>query len=88
MDELQFEGVLGVWHIDTEEEFEEDYNDLITNPDMTYLGVYDKTQDIDDELVYQGFKLSEIAKMSMARYGRVLEILSFEDQYYAFIGNK
>lgn len=81
-------GVQGQWYIDTEEEFEETYNEMMDNPDMSYLGDFDLTQDIDEELEYQGFTLEEINAMSLARYGRVLEVLSFEDRYYAFIGNR
>lgn len=82
------QGVQGQWNIDTEEEFDEAYNELINNEDMSYLGGFDLTQDIDEELEYQGFTLEEINTMSLARYGRVLEVLSFEDRYYAFIGNR
>lgn len=79
-------GVVGIWHLDSEDEFEMEYDELNTNPDFTYLGQFDMTQCIDEELQYQGMSLDEITKMSLNCYGNVLEVLHYDNQYYAFIG--
>ena len=79
-------GVVGVASYDTEAEFLEDFKELETNPDFTFYGQYDLTQEIDAELEYQGLSLDKITKMSLNRYGDILEVLAFDDQYYAVIG--
>lgn len=80
-------GVVGKQWCDTEQEFEDALYELENDPDMTFLGQFDMTQDIDEELEYQGFSLDEITKMSLNRYGNVLEVLHAPNtDYYAFIG--
>ena len=81
-----YEGVTSTWTIDSEEEFNEIWSELHSNSDFTYLGQFDMTQDIDDELLYQGFSLQEIAQLTINHYGHVLEVIEYEDVYHAFIG--
>lgn len=70
--------------------FEEDLRELENNQDFTFFGHFDMTQDADEELEYQGFTLDEITKMSMNRYGNVIECLKAPDSetYWVFIGSR
>ena len=81
-------GILGISHYDDVSEFEEDLKELEENPDFSLLGHYDSTQDADEELQYQGFTLDEITKMSLNRYGNVIECLHAPDSqtYWVFVG--
>lgn len=81
-------GIVGISHYDDLTEFENDLKELRDNPDFTLLGHYDMVQDADEELVYQGFTLDKITKMSLNRYGNVIECLHAPDSetYWVFIG--
>lgn len=75
-----------VYRFDNEEEFTEEFNALEENPDFQQLGTYKDIEDIDDDLEYQGFLSSEVAKYHNARYGRVIEVLEFNGTYEVFCG--
>lgn len=81
-------GIQGVYHCDTVAEFEERKHELDNNRDFTQLGHFDMTQDADEELENQGFTLSQITKMSLARYGNVIEVLHAPDSqtYWVYVG--
>lgn len=81
-------GIVGINNYDSVEDFEQDLRDLEENEDFTLLGRYDMTQDADEELQYQGFTLDEITKMSLNRYGNVIECLLAPDSgdYWVFVG--
>lgn len=81
-------GIVGVSHYDDPSEFEEDLKELENNPDFSLLGHFDSTQNADEELQYQGFSLDEITKMSLNRYGNVVECLYAPDSqtYWVFVG--
>ena len=81
-------GIVGICHYDDVNEFEQDLKELEENPDFTFVGQYDMTQDADEEFQYQGFNLDEITKMSMNRYGRVIETLQDPESgtYWVFYG--
>ena len=81
-------GIVGIYHYDDVSDFEQDWKELNENPDFTFLGHFDMTQDADDELESLGFTLDEITKMSMNRYGRVIETLQAPDSgtYWVFVG--
>ena len=81
-------GIIGISNYDDVESFEEDLRELENNPDFTLLGHFDMTQDADEELEYQGLTLDQITKMSMNRYGNVIETLQAPDSgtYWVFIG--
>lgn len=80
-------GIIGVWMCDTEEEVDEKVNELEGNPDFSLFGVFDSTQEADEELQYQGLTLDQITKMSLNHYGNVIEcIASPEGLYFVFIG--
>ena len=80
------EGVTGRCYCDTEAEFNEAWTENHNNPDFSYIGDFDMLQDLDDELQGYGFSPEEIAQLSLNRYGHVLDVLEFEDKYYAFMG--
>lgn len=77
----------GVWHMDTEEEYENLIEELENNPDATDLGRYDMVQDIYEELEGQGFTEEQVATLSHNRYGTCLEIIEYTNEYRAFIVN-
>lgn len=81
-------GIVGITHYDSEKEFEQDLKELEENGDFTFLGHYDTTQEADDELQYQGLTLDQITKMSLNRYGNVIETLHAPDSqtYWVFVG--
>ena len=76
----------GVFYCDTEGEKFEMLDELEGNPDFTYLGYFDMVQDVYHELNEYGFSDEEVEKMSLSRYGRVVEIIEYLDHYDAFIG--
>lgn len=78
----------GIWHCDTEAEYEEQFTDLLTNPDFTFLGHYDSIQDIFEDLEYQGFTEEQIEQFTHNRYGTCLDILDYSSGYCAFIGTR
>ena len=75
-------------NFDSEQDFEESYKELETNPDFTLLGYYKLVQDLYEELNYQGFSDTQIDGMSKAQYGTCLEILHYHDEYVAFMGER
>ncbi|MFJ7982294.1 hypothetical protein ACIQ1D_18710 [Lysinibacillus xylanilyticus] len=81
-------GIIGISHFNSQTEFEQDLKDLDENPDFTLLGQFDMTQDADEELQSQGFTLDQITKMSLNRYGNVIETLHSpdSDNYWVFVG--
>lgn len=81
-------GIVGISHYDDVDEFETALKELEDNPDFTLLGHYNMTQDADEELEYQGFTLDQITKMSLNRYGNVIETLYAPDSqtYWVFVG--
>lgn len=79
-------GIVGIIHCDNEQDFENNLKDLENNQDFSFLGQYDMSQDADEELLYQGFTLDQITKMSLNRYGNVIETLKFDDSYWVFVG--
>lgn len=81
-------GIVGIRHFDNVDEFEGDLKELEENPDFSLLGQYALTQDADEELQEQGFTLEEITKMSLNRYGNVIEVLHAPDSqmYWVFVG--
>lgn len=78
----------GVHHCDTEQEFFETCDELESNPDFTYVGTFDSIQDVYHELNYQGFSDEDIAKLSVARYDRCLEIVQYANTYEAYLGTR
>ena len=80
------EGASSSWYCDTEAEFEEAWTENHNNPDFSYIGDYDLLQDLDAELEGYGFSPEEIAQLSRNRYGHVLDVLEYDNRYYAFIG--
>ena len=83
-------GIIGISSYDDVSEFEQDLKELESNPDFTLIGHYDMTQDADEELEYQGFTLDQITKMSLNRYGNVIETLAAPDSgtYWVFVGSR
>lgn len=83
-------GIVGIHHFDEVEEFERDLKELENNKDFSLLGHFDLTQDADEELKYQGFTLDDITKMSLNRYGSVIECLYAPDSqtYWVFVGTR
>lgn len=81
-------GIVGITHYDDVSEFEGDLKELEENADFTLFGQFDMTQDADEELQSQGFTLDDITKMSLNRYGRVIETLQAPDSgmYWVFVG--
>jgi len=81
-------GIVGVNRYDDISEFDQDLNELENNKDFTLLGHFDMTQDADEELQRQGFALDQITKMSLNRYGNVIETLHAPDSetYWVFVG--
>ena len=81
-------GIVGINHYDDFNDFEKDFKELEENPDFSLLGQYDMTQDADEELQYQGLTLDAITKMSMNRYGDVIETLQDPESgmYWVFVG--
>ena len=81
-------GIIGISHYDDENEFEKDLKELEDNRDFSLLGHFDTTQDADEELQHQGLSLDQITKMSLNRYGNVIETLYAPDSqtYWVFIG--
>lgn len=81
-------GIVGIANYDSVSELEEDLKELEDNADFTLLGNFDSTQDADEELQHQGFTLDEITKMSLNRYGNVIECLHAPDSqtYWVFVG--
>lgn len=81
-------GIVGISYFDNVSEFEQDLKELEENADFTLLGHYDMTQDADEELESQGFTLDDITKMSLNRYGNVIETLQAPDSgtYWVFVG--
>lgn len=82
------DGILAVWFCDTEEERDERRDIFDDNPDFTYLGHFDMTQDIYFELNECGFSDDEIEAMTHAQYGRCLEIIEYASHYDAYIGQR
>ena len=80
--------MLQTWICDTEEERFEQIDELEANPDFTYLGHYDSTQAIYEELNYQGFTDEQIDEFTSNRYGTCLEIIEYLNHYDAFIGQR
>lgn len=83
-------GIVGINHYDDVSEFEQDLKEMVNNKDFTLLGHFDMTQDVDEELQQQGFTLDQITKMSLNRYGNVIETLYAPDSetYWVFVGSK
>lgn len=81
-------GIIGIAHYDEEDEFEQDLNELMNNADFSFFGQFDMIQDADEELQYQGLTLDEITKMSLNRYGNVIETLQcpISETYWVFVG--
>lgn len=81
-------GIVGISHYDDVASFDTDLKELEDNNDFSLLGHYDLTQDADDELQQQGFTLDDITKMSLNRYGNVIECLQAPDSqtYWVFVG--
>lgn len=81
-------GIVGITNFDDVSEFESELEELEENPDFSLLGHYGNTQEADDELEYQGFTLDQITKMSLNRYGNVIETLQAPDSgtYWVFVG--
>ena len=88
MTKEKLKGIVGIWNFDEVSEFERDLKEYENNPDFTLLGHFDSIQDADYELEYQGFTPEEIAKLSLARYGNVIETLQAPDSqtYWVFVG--
>ena len=83
-------GIIGISSYDDVSEFEQDLKELESNPDFTLIGHYDMTQDADEELEQQGLTMDEITKMSLNRYGNVIETLAAPDSgtYWVFVGSR
>lgn len=80
-------GIVGQTYCDTEEELEEALAELENNPDFSLLGIFDMTQDADEELQEAGFTLDQITKMSLNRYGNCIETLKGPNtDYFVFVG--
>lgn len=73
-------------------EFNADLYELEHNPDFTTFGNYETIEDANDDLLYQGLTLDDITKLSMHRYGNMIEVLKspMEEQYvyWVFVGAK
>ena len=83
----EYKGV-AVWHCDSEEEFDEAYNDLAMNPDFTLLGNFGMVQEVYYELEYQGFTEEQLDQFTHYRFGTCLEIKEFASDYVAFFGTR
>lgn len=83
-------GIIGISSYDDVSKFEQDLKELEDNADFTLIGHYDMTQDADEELEQQGLTLDEITKMSLNRYGNVIETLAAPDSgtYWVFVGSR
>jgi len=83
-------GIVGISSYDDVNEFENDLKELEDNLDFTLIGHYDMTQDADEELEQQGLTLDEITRMSLNRYGNVIETLAAPDSgaYWVFVGSR
>lgn len=81
-----YEESTGIWFNDTEEEYETMLKDYFNNPDFTYLGHYDMIQDIFYDLNDLGFTDEQITRFTHNRYGTVLMIIQYIDQYEVFFG--
>ncbi|AKA61534.1 hypothetical protein CPT_Stahl106 [Bacillus phage Stahl] len=80
-------GIVGICNLDSEEELENEIKELEENPDFTFFGTFEMTQDADEELKHQGFSLDDITKMSLNRYGNVIECLKAPNSdYHVYVG--
>ena len=81
-------GIVGISKYDESHEFAKDLYELENNPDFTFIGRFELTQDADEELEYQGFTLDQITKMSLNQYGDVIDCLLDPDTqtYWVYVG--
>lgn len=68
------------------DDFLEYSTELYDNPDFTSIDWFDTLEDLQDELMYQGLSREEIKQINLNRYGNVLEVLKYNEQYLVFIG--